>query len=74
MSFTDEFEPPRGDLHLVEGERKDIFEEARLVAGDGWLDEPNIYLAGQVPRRLIEEGYFIPVRDCLRMIKAASFS
>ena len=50
-------------------EHPDVREEAREVAGDGWMNAPNERLGGRTPDQAIDAGEEPLVRDILRSIK-----
>jgi uncharacterized protein (DUF2384 family) len=61
-------------VQLLDGENPDIREEARDIAGEQWLHEPNSRLMGRTPEELIGSPQEVLVRDVLRSLKHIGIS
>jgi Protein of unknown function (DUF2384) len=59
----------RSAITPPDDEHPDVREEAREVAGDGWMNAPNDRLGGRTPEQAIDAGEEVLVRDILRSIK-----
>ena len=63
-----------GGAASVDDENPDIWEEAREVAGDGWMRQPNGRLGGRTPGEAVDAGEEPLVQDILRSIKHIGIS
>ena len=62
-------ESPDGDLPLLEGEKRDLREEAAEVVGEEWLSTPNVNFGWKTPDEVIKLGYAYLVRNNIRLMK-----